>query len=292
MNADLEHALAEALRAKADAVPTTPMPRLGGSVRRSRLVPVAASLFVAVAVGAAAFLFVPRDGTTPPATVTSAPTTAPDVLSEGEVYYSLRLSAIAGGKVIRETQLWQERERSGEWRQKVVDGTSIEDGRVVPGRGRVDAPDGGACYPAFRVSEQPCTSPGTWMNPTVDFLATAPRDPATIAAQLHAEAVDVSADLAPVLELRAVGLLLAGNGVPADLPSVLREVVAGLPGVEVVEGMADLTGRKGTGYRLPHPGGEVVVIFDDDGRYLGSPTEAVRHGVAPGLGEPPSRMLD
>ncbi|MDQ3790612.1 MAG: hypothetical protein M3422_25670 [Actinomycetota bacterium] len=78
----------------------------------------------------------------------------------------------------------------------------------------------------------------------------------------------MSADLAPVLELRAVGLLLAGNGVPADLPSVLREVAAGVPG------------------------GEVVVIFDDDDRYLGSPTEAVRHGVAPGLGEPPSRMLD
>jgi hypothetical protein len=36
----------------------------------------------------------------------------------------------------------------------------------------------------------------------------------------------------------------------------------------------------------------VAVIFDADDRYLGSPKEAVRHGVAPGLGEPPSRMLD
>jgi hypothetical protein len=125
----------------------------------------------------------------------------------------------------------------------------------------------------------------------VDFLASAPRDPATIAAQLHAEAAAVSADLAPVLELRAVGLLLTGNGVPEDLSSPLRQVVAGLPGVQVIEGMADLTGRVGTGYRLPHPGGQVVVIFDDDDHYLGSPTEAVRHGVAPGLGEPPSRLL-
>jgi hypothetical protein len=286
MNAELEDALTEALRAKADAVPRTPMPRLGAPVRRLRLVPVAAAVLAVVAVGAAAFLFVPRDEPTPPATVTTT------VSSEGGVYYSLRLSAIAGGRVVRETQLWQERERTGEWRQKVVDGAAIEDGRVVPGPGLVGAPDGGACYPAFTATDESCTARGTWMNPTVDFLATAPRDPATIAAQLHAEAADVSADLAPVLELRAVGLLLAGNGVPEDLPSVLREVVAGLPGVEVVPGMADLTGRKGTGYRLPHPGGEVVVIFDDDDRYLGSPKEAVRHGIAPGLGEPPSRMLD
>ncbi|GAB1511922.1 hypothetical protein [Actinophytocola sp. KF-1] len=290
MNADLEDALAEALRAKADAVPPTPMPRLGEPVRRTRLVPVAASLFVAAAVVAAAVLFVPRDEQAPPAAVTTTTTTA--VPSDGGVYYSLRLSSIAGGKVIRETQLWQERERTGEWRQRVVDGSSIENGRVVPGPGRVDAPDGGACYPSLSATEELCTTPGTWMNPTVDFLATAPRDPATIAAQLHAEAAAVSADLAPVLELRAVGLLLGGNGVPEDLPGVLREVVAGLPGVEVVTDMADLTGRKGTGYRLPHPGGQVVVIFDGDDRYLGSPTEAVRHGIAPGLGEPPARMFD
>ncbi|MFI7674819.1 hypothetical protein [Actinophytocola sp. NPDC049390] len=286
MNADLEDALTEALRAKADAVPPTPMPRLGAPVRRPLLVPVAAAV-VAGAVGTAAFLFVPRDEQAPPAAVTT--TVVP---AESGVHYSLRLSALGAGGIIRETQLWQERERTGAWRQKVVDGTSIENGRVVPGPGRVDAPDGGDCYPSFTTTEPPCTTPASWMNFTVDFLASASRDPATIAAQLHAEAAEVSADLAPVLELRTIGLVLGSNGVPADLPSALREVVAGLPGVQVVEGMADLTGRTGTGYRLPHPGGEVAVIFDDDDRYLGSPTEAVRHGVAPGLGAPPSRMFD
>jgi hypothetical protein len=90
-----------------------------------------------------------------------------------------------------------------------------------------------------------------------------------------------------------LGELLAGNGVPADLSSALRQVAAAIPGVSVTADMANLVGERGTGYSLPHPfGGTVAVIFDADDRYLGSPKEAVRHGVAPGLGEPPSRMLD
>lgn len=286
----LEIAIAEALHAKADAVPHTPMPRLGRAPRR-RLMPVAVAATAAVAIGAAAFLFVPRDHATPPATVTTTATTATDEPAGGEVYYSLRLTEIAGGRVIRETQVWQPKERTGAWRQQVVDGESIRDGRVVPGPGRVSARPGGRCYPAFEVTAESCTKPATWFNPTPEFLASAPRDPATIASQLHAEAVAVSEELATVLELRQVGVLLSGNGVPADLVHALRQVVAELPGVQVVEGMADPAGATGTGYQLPYPGGVVAVIFDDDGHYLGTPSEAVRHGIAPGLGKPPSRML-
>lgn len=285
----LEDALAEALHAKADAVPHTPMPRLGQAPRR-RLVPVVVTATAAVAIAAAAFLVVPRDHATPPATVTTT-TTAPDQLMAGEVYYSLRLTEIAGGRVIRETQLWQPAARTGAWRQQVVDGTSIRDGRVVPGPGKVGARPGGNCYPAFEATAESCTKPASWFNPTIEFLASAPRDPSTIASQLHAEAVAVSEDLAPVLELKMVGVLLSGNGVPDDLVDALRQVVAELPGVQVVEGMADPAGATGTGYRLPHPGGTVAVIFAADGHFLGTPAEAVRHGIAPGLGKPPSRML-
>src|SRR5262245_39607754 len=294
-----EHAVAEALRTKAAAVRDTPMPVLGRSPSRVTprwLAPVAAAVVVVVAAGVAVFVLAARDQNAPLTTATP-PTTAG--LAPGEVYYTLRLTDLGAGGVLQEKQLWQPREQAGEWRQTVAQGTSIRDGRVVPGEGRVDALPGGVCYPSFHATDEACTKPGSWFAPTTDFLASAPRDPATIADQLHKEALNTlksngqSADLAPVLELRFIGELLAGNGVPAELAGALREVVTAMPGVHVTLSMANLTGDRGTGYSFTAPKDTTVtVIFAEDGHYLGSPKEAVHHGVAHGLGEPPSRMLD
>lgn len=295
-----EDAITHALRARANAVPHSPMPRLGRTQesrtqerRRSWLAPVAAAAVVVVAAAAAVFtLSQGKDDTTTPA----AP---PAALAPGEVYYSLRLTNIHTGDMLQETQLWQPSARDGEWRQTVVQGPTLRDGRVVPGPGRVEALPGGVCYPGFRKGDENCTAPGSWFSPTIDFLATAPRDPATIADQLHAKAIDVlgrngqSADLAPALELHYIGVLLASNGVPAELAGALRQVTIGLPGVQVTENMANLAGERGTGYTFTAPKNTpVTVIFDADGHYLGSPNEAVHHGIAPALGAPPSRMLD
>lgn len=313
MNSDLEDAIVNALRAKAGTAPTPAMPPLGSAARapRGRLVLVAAAAVVVIAVGAVLFAFNPRDNDAPaaqPTSPTAAPT-APTVttsatepgLAPGEVYYTLRLTDVGGGGVIRERQLWRPQERTGEWRQTIVQGTVIENGRVVPGgAGDVGGRPGGVCYPAFETTAESCTAPPSWSNSTADFLAAAPRDPATIGQQLHAEAAAAvegggqsGDDLVRLLELRMLGDVLADNAVPAELSSALRQVAAALPGVSVTEDMADLLGERGTGYSLPLPGGgSVTVIFDADDRYLGSPKEAVRHGVAPGLGEPPSRMFD
>lgn len=311
MNTELEDSLADALRARADAVPPSRMPPLGQAVvtdRRAparRLVPLVAAAIVAVAVGAAAIVLAPGDDTSAivvaPGDDTSAPSTAanPAELAPGEVYYSLRLTEQGGGGAIMERQLWQPRDRTGAWSQRMAAGRSIVDGRVVPDGGEVSSRPGGVCYPAFETTDESCTAPASWFNPTVDFLATAPRDPATIGEQFHAAALaelergNQSSDLAYLLELRMIGELLVGNGVPAELSSALRQVVAAIPGIEVTENMTNLTGAKGTGYSLPKPTGDpLTAIFNADGTYLGSPTESVRHGVAPGLGQPPSRMLD
>lgn len=302
-----EDAVTDALRAKAGAVPNSPMPRLGrpAPARRGWLVPVAAAVVVVVATGVAVVALSSRDQSSPAtgttSTTTSPPTSAPspETLAPGEVYYSVRLTDLGVGGMIQEKELWQPPNRTGEWSQRVAQGKSISGGRVVPAGGRIEAPPGGVCYPAFRPTDSSCTEPGSWSNPTVDFLATAPRDPATITAQLREMAMMVldrngqGEDLAPVLELHYVSELLAANGVPAELASALRTVVAGLPGITVTRNMDNPTGQRGTGYSLPHPlDGKVTAIFAEDGHYLGSPKEAVRHGVAPGLGQPPSRMLD
>lgn len=302
MSTELEHAIADALRAKAGTAPTPPMPSLGSAATKSRrwLVPIAAALVTVVAVGAALFVLIPRDDGPATGPVASSDTEASnDELAPGEVYYSRRLSTAAEG-VFHEEQLWLPRDRAGEWRREMTQGQSIENGRVVPGGGRIGAAPGGFCYPNTTPSE-PCDSPASWTNPTVEFLATAPRDPATIGRQIHALAVDGVTDigeggdetLAYQLELRLIGHLLPGNGVPTELSSALRQVVAAIPGITITENMPNLAGEEGTGYSLPHPrSGLITVIFNADDRYIGSQQEAVHHGVAPGLGQPPSRMLD
>jgi hypothetical protein len=298
-----EESLVHALRAKAAAVPHTPMPPLAGAVRRGWLVPAAAAAVVALAIGGAVVVLNSGKAVTAAGPSSAAgPTTAapsPGELAPGEVYYSLRLTGVGGpGGAIMETQLWQPRDRAGEWRQQVVTGRSIKDGRVVPSGGTT-APPGGVCYPAFKATDPSCTAPGSWFNPTVDFLATAPRDPATIGEQFHAEAVaelqrgNQSTDLAYLLELRYLGLLLTANGVSADLASALRQVIAAIPGIGVAQNVATLTGTRGTAYSLPKPTGDpLTLIFNADNHFLGSPTEVIHHGIAPALGQPPSRMLD
>src|SRR5262249_34305657 len=155
------------------------------------------------------------------------------------------------------------------------------------------------CFPAFHASDASCTNPGSWFNPRLDFLASASHDPATIAEQLHAEAIAVlhrngqGDELAPLLELKYIGEVLSSNGVPPELPAAMQAVAQRMPGVTVTKDMANLVHQQGTGYSFPNPkGGSQAVIFGADGRFLGSPTEVVRHGVAPGLGQPPSRWLD
>src|SRR3954454_23642667 len=124
----VEDDLVAALHARADAVPHSPMPPLGTPrAQRKWLMPFAAAASAALVAAAAVFMFRPDGG----APVAAAP---PDgVLAPGEVYYSLRLTDIGAGNVIREAELWQPAEREGAWRQHIAMGLKIHDGRVVPG---------------------------------------------------------------------------------------------------------------------------------------------------------------
>jgi hypothetical protein len=107
-----------------------------------------------------------------------------------------------------------------------------------------------------------------------------------------ADAGTFSASNLAYLELNHLRGLLSGNGVPDDLAVALRTVVRRMPGIQTRAGTANVLGERGTGYSLPdHRGKLLTVIFDADGRYLGSPEEAVVHGFAPALGEPPSRLI-
>lgn len=87
-------------------------------------------------------------------------------------------------------------------------------------------------------------------------------------------------------------LLLAGNGVPEDLVNALHEVVKQMPGIQVRPDTANLLGEKGTGYSLSDDDGRLLTLIFADGHYIGAPDQAVVHGFASALGEPPSRLID
>lgn len=307
MSTELEKDVAAALRFRAGEVPDSPCPPLGVArvatkpARRSWLVPVAAAAAAVVGLAGAAVALLPGTGDDEQQVTTAAPT---------EVYYSRILTDF--GSTISEFELWQGQGRTDAWQQKGHGGNTIKDGRVVPNDSvRLNYPEKGECYPAPNTSDKRCTAPGAWFNPTPDFLAGAPRDPQVIAQQLHDEAVAEeerrtapggdytatddtfnAANLA-FLELNYLRQVLAANGMPDDLSASLQQVIAAMPDIQVTKGMANLLGERGTGYSLPNNKDQMItVIFADDGDYLGAPDQAVVHGVAPGLGQPPSRLFD
>jgi hypothetical protein len=310
MNTELEDTVSQALRARAGEVPHTPMPLLGAATtaparpRRGWMVPVAAAGVVLLAVGAAVLLG-PGGDDGPSQKVD----VAQGVIAPGEVYYSLHLSAAGAGSYV-ERQVWQPQDPAADWKVESVIGQTIKDGRVVPGDGKLQSLKG-ECEDGTETEGKPCPGPAGWFNPTPEFLAVAPRDPAVIKQQLHDAAVAEEqkrtapgggfsessdsfsdANLA-YLELNYLRGLLASNGVPVELSAALHQVIQDLPAIEVKNDVANLTGQRGTAYTLyDHKNQPLTVIFDAQNHYLGSPQESVHHGVAPAVGQPPSRMLD
>jgi hypothetical protein len=305
MSTDLENELATALRHRAGEVPAMPFPPLAAAPapRRGWLIPVTAVAAAVAGLVAAGVVWLPDSGgggEQRDVTVGTAP----------EVYYSRVVSRGPGPHFV-ELELWQGKGRTDEWRQDAVGGLTVKDGRVVPdGSVETGGPMTGHCYPALTTAAPECTAPGSWFNPTLDFLADASRDPEEIANQLRDEAIaeeqrrtgpggeftvgngTFSEENLAFLELNNVRLLLAGNGVPEDLVNALHEVVKQMPGIQVQPDTANLLGGKGTGYSLPNNDGKPITLIFSDGRYIGAPDQAVVHGFASALGEPPSRLID
>jgi len=299
MSTELEKDVTEALRFRAAEVADTACPPLGvtrqSASKRGWLVPVAAAAAVA-GLAAAAVAFLPGDSGAPNPAISAA---APEQPAAGEVYYSHEKTRLGEGEV-GERELWQGQSRVGAWQMKLTGMSSVDGAQA----------EHGECWPAATKTDAQCTAPGAWFNPNVEFLAAAPRDPAVITQQLRREATaeeqrrtapggdftqsadtfsDENLDYLAFNYLRGV---LSANGLPADLEPVLEQVIATTPGIQVTQDMANLDGKRGTGYGLADYSGKVLtVIIDKDHHYIGSPDESFERGIAPGLGQPPARMI-
>jgi hypothetical protein len=314
MTTDLERTLAAALRNRADSVPGTPMPVLGEVPpatphRRGRLLPAAAAVVAAVGIAGAVVALTPDDHQlAPPAHRIGIPAD-PYELSPGEVYYSRSVRGNGDDDRYIEVEVWQSPRRTGPWQQHAIVGASQRHGRVVPDPHEKPEDTAGTCFPFESAATVGCKQKPSWpVYPSLDFLAGVPSEPGALRAHLRAAAVADAQQLVhdgvlPAgvalserdLSLRMRSYLeqaLAGNGISPALRTAMRKVVASLPGTQVSENVADRIGRRGTGYSLEDPatGERETMIFAGD-VFLGTPIEALVHGVAPALGEPPSRLL-
>jgi hypothetical protein len=311
---DLEQELRTALRSRAAEVPHSPMPRPTTATqpaRRGRLLPVAAAVVAAAGIAGAVVALTPDDHqSAPPPAVSVAPRPDPYTLGPGEVYYLISVHSDPEGDRYTEQELWQSPRTTGPYRSQGVFGRSVRDGRVVPSGDFATQTHTGTCYPNTSAAEVSCKQPISWNNPTLEFLATASHDPAVLRRQLHAQAVAEAqqlindGDLGPELGLSErdltlrvvsyVEMAMSGNGLPPEPRAALRTVLASLPGVRVREGVADRLGRRGTAYSFDetdYPGAPPETLIFDGDVFLGTPVTAFVHGVAPGLGKAPSRML-
>ena len=310
MTSDLDQRLRDALRSRAAEVPHIPMPPLPAPARRPRthwLVPVAAAAAVLAGVAGAVVAIAPGEQDSAPPASSLVPRPQLTTPGPNEYYYSRSVRDANDGAYV-EVEVWQSPKRSGPWKERAVIGT-LDGSRVVPNPAESPELRSGRCYPFDTADTIACRQRPSWpIYASLDLLEAAPTSPAALRRDLQAAAVAEAQSLVNDGVLSAeealaernladmmlgyMQLALDGNGVSEELRTTMREVVTSLPGVEVLENTADALGRRGTGYRIvPHPDGESTLIFDGD-TYLGTPDQAVFHGIAPGLGRPPSRLLD
>ncbi|MFD4637509.1 CU044_5270 family protein [Lentzea sp. NPDC058436] len=171
------------------------------------------------------------------------------------------------------TDEWIPADRRDEWLQKIVVG-QVEwlDGHEGEGR-----PDGGpfkdgqefrgkcGSY-SFYAEGQPdrCTN-GTFSNPTPEFVASLPKDPAAMLDRLREQghAGDAGA-------LMSAGEALNSGQYPAEVRATIFRALALIPGLVVTDKKANLDGKEGVALGMKYFDDFIEFIVDpENGDYIG-----------------------
>jgi hypothetical protein len=102
---------------------------------------------------------------------------------------------------------------------------------------------------------------GSWQQPSIEFLASLPRDPDQLYDRLRRDVTGHGGDLNQEMFTYATDALSTGL-VPADLRAALYRVLAKVPGLEITEEVATLDGLTGTAYGMSAHGRRDDVIID------------------------------
>lgn len=128
--------------------------------------------------------------------------------------------------------------------------------------GEWSAPCGAFGY--FADDSKPSCDKGDWANPTPEFLAGLPKDPAKLYQRLLA---DSGSEAGVVIE---VGNTLSTGRIPAEYRALLYRAVAHAPNLRVTEDVATLDGRTGTALGVDFDGLVRDFIIDPtNGEFIG-----------------------
>ncbi|SDP34704.1 CU044_5270 family protein [Lentzea jiangxiensis] len=136
-------------------------------------------------------------------------------------------------------------------------GTSFEDGQEFRGRcGR---------YPYFAEGQPDRCTAGSFGNPTPEFVAALPEDPAALLDELRK--AGGTGDAGALVE---AGEALGSGEYPARVRATIFRALALLPGLVVTEKRANLDGKEGVALGLKHFDDFTEMIIDpDNGDYIG-----------------------
>ncbi|WP_029138401.1 CU044_5270 family protein [Nakamurella lactea] len=200
---------------------------------------------------------------------------------------------------------WLER-RTNTGEKKWILGTEAEAKKA----GLADQ-DGPSTEPDYRGSCQSyfqdvCTGEGNWQGPTKPWIAALPRDPGALYTVLAAAAKGRGVNDDAEMLVYATDALRNGP-LPADLRAALYRAMAKIPGIEIVDGSANLDGQVGVAFAIedgirrsetiidPKSGAFIgerdVLTGDTDGMPAGTTLgyTAVHTAVVDKLGEAPKK---
>jgi hypothetical protein len=133
--------------------------------------------------------------------------------------------------------------------------------------------EGGTCRPS-------------WENPSYDFLAAQPRDPDALLAAIRRDTrVPAAADSMAWLR---IGLVLSTGIVPSDLRAALYQAARKLPGIELLDDVVTVDGRRARVISRDSNDGirHDLLIAEDGGEFLGSRAVATKDGPPDINGKP------
>ncbi|BCJ49539.1 hypothetical protein Asp14428_10140 [Actinoplanes sp. NBRC 14428] len=231
----------------------------------------------------------------------AAERSAPPVLRPGETRYVAvhrsTLESVPAGRgrtlAVRNdtlTEEWIPADRHDEWLQRVRDAAPPQ---IWDDRSRTFVDDDpapvtewrGRCGSYFaRRTQDPCRRPGLWQDPTPQFIATLPADPAELLARLRASAPD--GGFRDQEALLGAAQALERDLLPPPVRARMYRALALLPGLTVTGRRAVPHGRPGTALGLDHAGTRAELVIDPaNGVYLGR----TRSLTAPTTASAPAR---
>lgn len=185
-------------------------------------------------------------------------------------------------------EVWIPADPSREWVQRRSGRTPVQffdpgDEAVVRDGGL--APDPGAPE-LLRAADGAFYGPvtGSWQTPTADFLASLPRDPRLLLDRIYADS-EGQGRSKDGEALVFVADVLRGGTVPADLRAALFRAATMIPGIDVVDERANLSGRVGVAIGRDAEDGDrqEIVFAPETGEFIGDREVVLSDDVVPGV---------